>query len=121
MAHGGLSLDNDLPFALFNQVTHINHTSIRTMTHSYLKRISIVWLVLVIATAISFAVEWLLSNGANGLSKTSIFAIIIITFIKVRYVILDFMELRDAPWVLRLTNELWIITVGVMLCYMWWS
>lgn len=90
------------------------------MTNSYLQRISIVWLILVIATTLSFAMEWLLDNDASGLSKSSIITIIVITLVKVRYVILDFMELRDAPLILRLTNELWILAVGAMLIYFWW-
>lgn len=90
------------------------------MTHSYLKRINLVWLLLVVATTLSFGIEWMLNSGHAGLSKASIVAVILITVVKVRYVVLDFMELRDAPLILRLMNELWIIAVGVMLCYFWW-
>lgn len=90
------------------------------MLATHLLRINIVWLLLIVATTLSYGMEWLLSNGDRGFSKNSVLAVIVITVLKVRLVILDFMELRHAPLTLRLINELWIISLGVMLIYIWW-
>ncbi len=38
-------------------------------------------------------------------------AVIIIAFVKIRYVILDFMELRTAPLGMRVAAEAWCIVV----------
>jgi len=42
-------------------------------------------------------------------------AILIITFVKIRFVFLDFMELRTAPWPLRMAFEVWAIAACVTL------
>lgn len=38
--------------------------------------------------------------------------IIVLAFLKVRWILLDFMELRTAPMKLRLTFELWALAVA---------
>lgn len=91
------------------------------MPFSFLLRINVVWLLLVVATILSFAMEWLIDIGDGSLSRYSAIPILAIAFIKVRFVILDFMELRDSPIVLRLVNELWIIATGAILIYIFWG
>ena len=65
-------------------------------------RLGVIWLALVALTLLSFAVN-----------VTTV--VIVSALIKVRFVILDFMEARDAPWVLRLILEGWVIVLATVL------
>ena len=47
-------------------------------------------------------------------------AILIITFVKIRFVFLDFMELRTAPWPLRMAFEVWAVSVCITLIGLYW-
>jgi len=42
-------------------------------------------------------------------------AIIVIAFVKVRFVILDFMEIRHAPMPMRIVGEAWVLIVCTVL------
>ena len=80
-------------------------------------KITFVWLVLILATALS----WQLGHGF-GFGDRYTYAtitIVIIAFIKARLVFLDFMELRHAPLPLRLAFESWALVVGgaIIACY----
>jgi caa(3)-type oxidase subunit IV len=73
------------------------------------------WLVLVIATSIT----WYLGEvGAAG--TAAIIAMLAIAFIKGRLVILDFMELRDAPLMWRVLLEGWLILVSSLILLAYW-
>lgn len=74
-----------------------------------LSRISLVWFLLVAATVLS----WELGHGFGfNDSRQAGAAIILVSLIKVRYVILDFMEVRHAPRLMRFIAECW----GILLC-----
>lgn len=73
------------------------------------------WLVLVVATG---ATWWLGEVGAAGTG--AILAMLAIVIIKGRLVILDFMELRDAPLMWRLLLEGWISLVGALILLAYW-
>jgi hypothetical protein len=62
-------------------------------------------LVLSAATLIS----WGLGHGIG--SRAAGIAVIAIAFTKIRYVILDFMELRTAPLAMRIAVEVWCVVV----------
>ncbi len=73
-----------------------------------LSRTTLVWGLLVGATLLS----WELGHGGGFESvRLAGAAIFVITFIKVRFVILDFMELRDAPRWMRMVGEGWIVLI----------
>lgn len=73
------------------------------------------WLVLMIATAIT----WYLGEvGAAG--TTAIAAMLAIAFVKGRLVILDFMELREAPLLWRALLEGWLILVSTLILLAYW-
>jgi Prokaryotic Cytochrome C oxidase subunit IV len=72
-----------------------------------IRRVTLVWLALVAATLISRG----LSHGTRPDTRAAGIAVIIIAFIKIRYVILDFMELRTAPLGMRIGAEAWCIVV----------
>ena len=69
------------------------------------RRITLVWLALVAATLIS----WSFGHGRGIDVHAAGIAVIIIAFVKIRYVILDFMELRTAPLGMRVAAEAWCI------------
>ena len=73
------------------------------------------WLVLMVATVIT----WYLGEvGAAGTS--AIVAMLLIAFIKGRLVILDFMELREAPKLWRFLLEGWMLLVGSLILLAYW-
>ena len=79
-------------------------------------RSTIVWLGLVIVTLVSFAV-----GADHGIGSGVALWVLALALIKIRYVGLDFMELRDAPLLLRGAFEtycivLWLVLAGM---YLW--
>ena len=82
-------------------------------------KLTLVWLVLIIATALS----WQFGHGlgfGNQLHYATV-AILVITFIKVRFIYLDFMELKTAPRALRWVVEAWALVVCVTLIGLYWT
>ena len=73
------------------------------------------WLVLMIATCVT----WYLGEvGAAG--TWAIVAMLAIAFVKGRLVILDFMELREAPMMWRVLLEGWLILVSSLILIAYW-
>jgi hypothetical protein len=77
-----------------------------------------VWLVLLAATAGSITLFE--AAHADRTNRYVSSAVIAVAFVKVRFVGLDFMELRESPTVLRLAFELWLAGVGSTLILMAW-
>ncbi len=73
------------------------------------RRITRVWLGLLAATAFSREVG---QGFLHGDQRNAGVVILAIAFVKIRFVILDFMELRNAPLGMRLFAEAWVIGVG---------
>lgn len=74
------------------------------------------WAVLLGLTLLSF------ESGVQWLDQSAVATAVIIgiALIKIRVVILQFMEIADAPWSLRAPLELWILALGgalLVLCY----
>lgn len=71
-----------------------------------------VWVLLVLATVVS----WLMGHGI-GIPDIRVagVVIIIISLIKVRLVLFDFMELRGAPAGMRWAADFWMIGLGLVL------
>ena len=73
------------------------------------------WIILIIATGIT----WYLGEvGAAG--TMAIVAMLVIAFIKGRLVILDFMELREAPLMWRVLLEGWLILDSSLILLAYW-
>lgn len=82
------------------------------MSMGLLKRpASLVWLLLMAATVLT---TWVLSKDIVA-AKIGTVSIVLVAAIKVRLVLLHFMELRDAPLPLRLVFEAWVLIVAVAL------
>lgn len=73
------------------------------------------WIVLLLATAITL---FLGETGAAG--TAAIVTMLVIAFIKGRLVILDFMELRNAPTMWRVLLEGWLILVSSLILLAYW-
>lgn len=75
-------------------------------------RVTAVWLFLVVATVVS----WMLGTD-HGVSSEKVagVAVLAIAVVKVRLVGLYFMELRDAPTVLRSMMEVYSFGIGAMM------
>ena len=75
--------------------------------------VSAVWLTLVLLTSLS----WWLTDGlaTNDAELMTVLAVVLIALamFKVRLVVIYFMEIRDAPWMLRAVMEAWIVLVFV--------
>jgi hypothetical protein len=108
LAHGGSALDPTFPAALFDQVGYmpfLHHPATG------------VWLLLVIATLVSW---WLgVAHGLHTVLNPAAITggVMMIAFIKVRFVIRYFMEARDAPLPVRLIGDAWIAGVyATLMC-----
>jgi hypothetical protein len=81
-------------------------------------RVTAVWLLLVAATGIS----WELGHGMGFSSvRLASSAVIVVAFIKVRFVILDFMEIRTAPRFMRIIAETWLAVICGTLLALYWA
>jgi cytochrome c oxidase subunit IV len=75
-----------------------------------------VWLVLVLATMLSWLLGGEPPRDGPGRQTGLTAAVLVIAFMKVRLIVLHFMEVRDAPRALRLILEAWIVLVlGLLL------
>jgi heme/copper-type cytochrome/quinol oxidase subunit 4 len=70
-------------------------------------RITLVWFVLIIATLIS----WRVGTDHHFAAELATTVVVVVAFIKVRFVGLYFMELRNAPAPLRLIFEGYCLVV----------
>lgn len=69
--------------------------------------ITLVWAVLMVATCVS---TWMLSKDSFS-PEVGTIAIMLIAAVKVRLVIMHFMEVRRAPLALRFVCEAWLLAV----------
>jgi hypothetical protein len=76
-----------------------------------------VWIFLIAATAASWKLGTDHGLGPNGYTLASVL-ILLIAFVKVRFVGLYFMELREAPMLLRGLFETYCIAVCVLVISM---
>ena len=72
-------------------------------------RLTAIWLLLVCATLLS--VEVFAGLLPAGGARAAAIAVMMVAFVKVRFVGLDFMELRHAPLVARIAFQAWIVAV----------
>ena len=88
------------------------------MAASLQSRVTGIWVGLIAATMLS----WQFGHGFGFREKFhyATAAILIITFVKIRFVFLDFMELRTAPWPLRMAFEVWAVSVCATLIGLYW-
>ncbi len=81
-------------------------------------KVTPLWIILILATAVSW--EFGHGFGFGSHHNYATVAVVLIAFIKVRLVFLDFMELRTAPLPLRLAFETWALVVGGAIVGLYW-
>lgn len=79
------------------------------------ERVTMVWLGLMLLTVIT---TWGLSKDVFT-PAVAVAGIFLIAAIKVRFVMLDFMELRDAPISVRVAFQVWIVGVTALILGFW--
>jgi len=92
------------------------------MMHLLLKPVSAAWVLLMLATSLSW---WLgrghvSDSGQNSDYRVVSSGLILIAFIKVRIVIRYFMEVRQAPLALKLVCDAWLVLVCGAIIYLYW-
>jgi caa(3)-type oxidase subunit IV len=81
------------------------------------ERVTSVWLALVVLTCLT---TWGLSTDLFG-PVVAVVGNFLIAAVKVRYVMLDFMELRDAPIPVRVMFEAWPFAVAAIILGFWFA
>jgi hypothetical protein len=83
------------------------------------QKTTLIWLGLVLATGLSWQFGHGFGFGDNIHYATT--AVISISFLKVRFIMLDFMEVRTAPKTLRIMLDTWVALVCTILIVLYWS
>ena len=78
------------------------------MTSLLRSRSNRAWLLLVLATLAAFCL-----GSLQGMDLFAAAATLLIAYIKARLVVLDFMELRQAPFVWRAMTEAWLLIISL--------
>jgi hypothetical protein len=78
-------------------------------------RLVLIWLTLIALTLLSFGAR---ESGLHGRVPEFVW-VILLALSKVRFVILDFMEVRGAPLALRMLLEGWVIVLATVLLVMY--
>ena len=81
------------------------------------ERVTWVWLALIVLTC---ATTWGLSTDLFS-PVVAVVGNFLIAAVKVRYVMLDFMELRDAPIPVRVVFEAWPFAVAAIILGFWFA
>lgn len=88
-----------------------------TLLENPARRSTLTWVVLLVATAITY---WLGESGTAGeIGSLAVYTMFGLAFIKGRLVVYDFMELRHAPmlWKLLLLGWLGFVLGMILLAY----
>ena len=80
------------------------------------KTATLVWLGLTLATILTL---WLSENELRA-PRIAVTGAVLIAAVKVRLVFLYFMELRQAPWGLRLIFEVWVVACTTAILVGYW-
>jgi hypothetical protein len=89
----------------------------KTMAAFFGNRITQIWAGLVAATLFS----WGSVTHMPAVGKINILTlwVVVIAFVKVRYIGLDFMELRQAPTAYRVCFEVWVVLICTAVLCVW--
>ena len=85
-----------------------------------LHRDTIVWWLLLAITAASWALSALEGSSLQMEARAARIAILVLAFVKVRLVLMHFMELAHAPVGLRAAAEAWVVLICAALIFQLW-
>lgn len=83
------------------------------------RKLFMAWAVLLGLTLLSFESAW--GIGWLGSREAAIALVIGVAMLKVRIVILHFMEVRHAPWALRAPLEVWVVALAAGILGFWYA
>ena len=85
------------------------------MTNLIKTQASLIWLLLMLLTAISWSLGEGVDYGEN--TPTAIFSLLLMfaAIVKVRLVVLHFMDVKIAPAFLRIAMEVWFIVIFLLI------
>jgi hypothetical protein len=89
----------------------------KTMAAFFRNRITQIWVGLVAATLFSWGS--VAHMPAAGKINILTLWVVVIAFVKVRYIGLDFMELRQAPTAYRVCFEVWVVLICTAVLCVW--
>ena len=89
------------------------------MKKSFPTHETFIWILLIAVTCLS----WKITDGFEVFGDRRIVAsaILIIAFVKTRFVLFDFMELKHAPTIGRLFGEFWWAGNCILLLALYWT
>ena len=90
------------------------------MTELLKPGVLIVWLLLVMLTAISWYLSIDMTATNDGAHQVTSSVLLVLALFKVRLVIMHFMEIATAPVALRLLFDVWVVAVCSLLIGMYW-
>ncbi len=74
-----------------------------------------IWALLFLATCLSWALGTYRVAGSRVSLELASSAVMLIAMIKIRFVLIHFMELKHAPWIWRGLLETWVALVSIAL------
>lgn len=85
------------------------------MTAAFEKRLGIVWAILTGITVVQYVI--LTTRGQDLFNPNAVLtaSVIVVSLVKVRLILTEFMEVRHAPVLLRRLTDLWLLTTIVAL------
>jgi len=90
------------------------------MQKIFLHQVTLIWLLLIFLTVTS----WLLGEQTGGTQAVDAgllsVSMLLIGFVKVRFVGLHFMEMQHAPLPLRMVFEAWVVVVCLVVLFFYW-
>ncbi|WP_370942241.1 cytochrome C oxidase subunit IV family protein [Amycolatopsis sp. cg5] len=83
-----------------------------------MRSVGAVWLVLILATVLSWLLFWASGDRAAAGAPVSSATILIVAFVKARLIALHFMEVREAPKAMRALLDVYCVVVCGVLVYL---
>lgn len=83
------------------------------------RRLVIRWAILLALTLLSFESAWGIAWLRDPAAAIAV--VIAVAMLKVRIVILDFMEIGEAPWALRGPLEAWVLAIAGGILALWYA
>lgn len=83
------------------------------------RKLVVRWAILLALTLLSFESAWGIAWLRDPAAAIAV--VISVAMLKVRIVILEFMEIREAPWALRAPFEAWVLAIGGGILAFWYA
>ncbi|RFZ55656.1 hypothetical protein MSS2_02227 [Mycobacterium marinum] len=85
------------------------------MRQKFNTRLLVVWVILASLTLTYLWMDRYIDPGSPSPSRVLTASVIVIALVKVRIIFREFMEVRQAPKLLRRLTDAWVILIGISL------